>query len=72
MNHKLTAQPWRALGTLLPRKSVNGAGNIGALLNLNDGYLHVAWIGGIGSNLGWNIDEKEAVCSHASRASLIS
>ena len=31
----------------------------GALLNLNDGYLHVAGIGGIGSNLGWNIDEKK-------------
>jgi hypothetical protein len=39
-------------------ESVNGPGN-GALLNLNDGYLHVAGIGGIGSNLGWSIDEKK-------------
>jgi outer membrane receptor protein involved in Fe transport len=33
-------------------ETVNGAGN-GALLNINDGYLHVAGVGGIGSNLGW-------------------
>ncbi len=37
-------------------ESVNGPGN-GALLNLNDGYLHVAGIGGIGSNLGWSINK---------------
>jgi len=35
-------------------ESVNAAGN-GALLNLSDGYLHVAGVGGIGSNLGWTI-----------------
>jgi len=35
-------------------ETVNGAGN-GALLNINDGYLHVAGVGGIGSNLGWGI-----------------
>jgi hypothetical protein len=35
-------------------EAVNAAGN-GALLNLNDGYLHVAGVGGIGSNLGWTI-----------------
>ena len=35
-------------------ETVNGAGN-GALLNIQDGYLHVAGEGGIGSNLGWGI-----------------
>ena len=33
-------------------ETVNGPGN-GALLNIQDGYLHVAGVGGIGSNLGW-------------------
>jgi Carboxypeptidase regulatory-like domain/TonB dependent receptor len=37
-------------------ESVNGPGN-GALLNINDGYLHVAGIGGIPSNLGWTVDK---------------
>ena len=35
-------------------ETVNGPGN-GALLNIADGYLHVAGEGGIGSNLGWSI-----------------
>ncbi|MGB8259608.1 MAG: TonB-dependent receptor [Terracidiphilus sp.] len=35
-------------------ETVNGAGR-GALLNMKDGYLHIAGIGGIGSNLGWGI-----------------
>jgi Carboxypeptidase regulatory-like domain/TonB dependent receptor len=35
-------------------ESVNAAGN-GSLLNIDDGYLHVAGVGGIGSNLGWGI-----------------
>jgi hypothetical protein len=37
-------------------ESVNGPGN-GALLNLADGYLHVAGIGGVPSNMGWNISK---------------
>jgi hypothetical protein len=37
-------------------ESVNGPGN-GALLNLDDGYLHVAGIGGIPSDLGWGISK---------------
>ncbi len=37
-------------------ESVNGAGN-GALLNITDGYLHVAGIGGVPSDLGWNISK---------------
>ncbi len=35
-------------------ESVNAAGN-GSLMNLNDGYMHVAGIGGIGNNMGWGI-----------------
>jgi len=37
-------------------ESTNGPGN-GSLLNITDGYLHVAGIGGIGSNLGWSVDK---------------
>jgi hypothetical protein len=37
-------------------ETVNGPGQ-GALLNLSDGYMHVADVGGIGSNLGWSIDK---------------
>jgi hypothetical protein len=39
-------------------ETVNGPGN-GSLLNLDDGYLHVAGIGSVGSNLGWDIDKKK-------------
>jgi hypothetical protein len=35
-------------------EKVNGPGN-GSLLNIADGYMHVAGIGGIPSNMGWNI-----------------
>jgi hypothetical protein len=35
-------------------ETVNGKEN-GALMNLNDGYLHVAGVGGIGSNMNWDI-----------------
>jgi len=35
-------------------ETVNAAGN-GALMNLKDGYLHVAGIGGIPTNMGWGI-----------------
>ncbi len=34
-------------------ETVNGPEN-GALMNLNDGYLHVAGVGGIPSDMGWN------------------
>jgi outer membrane receptor protein involved in Fe transport len=37
-------------------ESTNGPGN-GSLLNLNDGYLHVAGIGGVPSDLGWTVDK---------------
>ncbi len=39
-------------------EAVNGAGN-GALLDLNDGYLHVAGVGQVPSDLGWSIDMKK-------------
>jgi hypothetical protein len=39
-------------------ESVNGPGN-GALLNMADGYLHVAGVGGIKSNMGWELDKKK-------------
>ncbi len=39
-------------------ESVNATGN-GSLLNLTDGYLHVAGIGGIPSNMGWGVDKKQ-------------
>jgi hypothetical protein len=35
-------------------ETVNAVGN-GSLLSLADGYLHVAGIGGAGSNMGWEI-----------------
>ena len=39
-------------------ESVNGPGN-GSLLDLNDGYLHVAGIGQVPSDLGWSVDLKK-------------
>ncbi len=36
-------------------ETVNGPGN-GALMNLNDGYLHVAEIGSIPSDMGWTFN----------------
>ncbi len=39
-------------------ESVNAPGN-GAELSLTDGYLHVAGIGGIKSDMGWKIDKKK-------------
>jgi hypothetical protein len=35
-------------------ESVNAPGN-GSLMKLSDGYMHVAGVGGIGSNMGWSI-----------------
>ena len=40
-------------------ETVNAAGN-GSLMNLTDGYMHVAGIGGIGSNLGWGLSYAKA------------
>jgi hypothetical protein len=38
-------------------ESVNGPGN-GSLMNLADGYLHVAGVGGIKSDMSWQLDKK--------------
>src|SRR6185437_5605818 len=35
-------------------KKVNGPGN-GSLMNLKDGYMHVAGVGGIDTNMGWGL-----------------
>jgi outer membrane receptor protein involved in Fe transport len=37
-------------------ETANGTGN-GSLLNIADGYLHVAGIGGVPTNLGWSVDK---------------
>jgi hypothetical protein len=37
-------------------EAVNGPGN-GSLMNLSDGYMHVAGIGGIPSDMGWTINK---------------
>ncbi|MGB6192049.1 MAG: TonB-dependent receptor, partial [Terracidiphilus sp.] len=36
-------------------ESVNGPER-GALMNINDGYMHVAGVGGIPTNMGWSIE----------------
>jgi outer membrane receptor protein involved in Fe transport len=41
-------------------ESVNAPEN-GALLNIADGYLHVAGVGGIKSNMGWVLDKKKTL-----------
>jgi hypothetical protein len=51
--HNLTLNLGGRLDLFFP-ESVNGPGN-GALMNLGDGYLHVAGMGGIPSNMGWSI-----------------
>jgi outer membrane receptor protein involved in Fe transport len=39
-------------------EAVNGVG-FGALMNINDGYLHVAGIGGIPTDMGWQLNKKK-------------
>jgi len=51
--HKLTVNYGGRLDLFWP-ESVNAAGN-GALMNLSDGYIRVAGVGGIPSNMGWTI-----------------
>jgi hypothetical protein len=55
--HNLTVNVGLRWELYFPEK-VNAAGN-GSLLDLNDGYLHVAGIGGIDTNMGWGIDKKQ-------------
>jgi hypothetical protein len=51
--HNLTLNLGLRYELYFPEK-VNGPGN-GSLMNLTDGYMHVAGIGGIPSNMGWGI-----------------
>ncbi len=53
VTHKLTVNYGGRLDLFWP-ETVNAAGN-GALMNLGDGYLHVAGIGGISSDMGWTV-----------------
>ncbi|HEY3625795.1 MAG TPA: TonB-dependent receptor [Terracidiphilus sp.] len=53
--HNLTLNLGLRWELYFPEK-VNAAQN-GALLNLNDGYLHVAGVGGIDTNMGWDINK---------------
>ena len=51
--HALTLNLGLRYELYFPEK-VNAAGN-GSLMNLADGYMHVAGIGGIDTNMGWGI-----------------
>ena len=53
--HNLTVNIGLRWELYLPEK-VNASQN-GALLNLNDGYLHVAGVGGIDTNMGYDISK---------------
>ena len=55
VTHNLTLNLGLRWELYFPEK-VNAAGN-GSLMNLSDGYMHVAGIGGISSNMGWNISK---------------
>ena len=39
-------------------EAVNAKGN-GSLLDLSDGYLHVAGVGGVPSDMGWKVDKRK-------------
>ncbi len=54
VTHALTLNLGLRYELYLP-ESVNAAGN-GSLMNLKDGYMHVAGIGGINNAMGWTID----------------
>ncbi len=56
VTRKLTANIGLRWELYFPEK-VNADGN-GSLLNLNDGYLHIAGVGGIGTNMGSSIEKK--------------
>jgi TonB dependent receptor len=55
--HALTLNIGLRWELYFPEK-VNADSN-GALLNLNDGYLHVAGVGGIDTNMGWDINKAQ-------------
>jgi hypothetical protein len=51
--HNLTLNLGLRYEIYFPEK-VNGPGN-GSLMNLKDGYMHVAGVGGIDTNMGWGL-----------------
>ena len=53
--HKLTINLGLRWELYFPEK-VNGVGN-GALMDVNTGYIHVAGVGGIGTDMGWTINK---------------
>ena len=55
VTHNLTLNLGLRWELYFPEK-VNAAGN-GSLMNLSDGYMHVAGEGGIPSDMGWNISK---------------
>ncbi len=57
VTHNLTLNLGLRYELYFPEK-VNGPGN-GSLMNLADGYMHVAGIGGIPSDMGWTIPYKK-------------
>ena len=57
VTHNLTLNLGLRWELYFPEK-VNAASN-GALMNLNDGYMHVAGVGGIDTNMGWDIEKKK-------------
>ena len=61
VTRKLTANIGLRWELYFPEK-VNADGN-GSLLNLNDGYLHIAGVGGIGYRHGLEHREEELVCA---------
>ena len=63
VTHKLTVNYGLRWELYFP-ETVNAAGN-GALMNINDGYLHVAGVGGIGSNMGWTISKDKGLAPRA-------
>ncbi len=63
VNHKLTLNYGLRWELYFP-ESVNGPGN-GALMNLDTGYLNVAGIGGIPSDMGWKLDKARTLAPRA-------
>jgi len=55
VNSKLTLNLGLRWDLYFP-ETVNGAGN-GSLMNLDTGYMQIAGIGGIGSNMGWTVSK---------------
>jgi hypothetical protein len=55
VTHNLTLNLGLRYELYFPEK-VNAAGN-GSLMDLRDGYMHVAGIGGVPTNMGWDIDK---------------